>query len=89
MRTLNLTAEEELKKDEDRIARNVTQFLIPLAELEANDMAKTILEVVMNGVLVSQICLNLKANKKTLKAMSEALKRFHLMRSKISAVATG
>ncbi|KKN28760.1 hypothetical protein LCGC14_0850970 [marine sediment metagenome] len=89
VRTLNLTAEEELKKDEDRIARNVTQFLIPLAELEANDMAKTILEVVMNGVLVSQICLNLKANKKTLKAMSEALKRFHLMRSKISAVATG
>ena len=88
VRTLNMMTEEELKKDEDRIARNVTQFLIPLAELEANDMAKSVLEIVMNGVLVSQICLNLKANKKTLKSMSEALKRFHLLRSKISAAQT-
>lgn len=90
VRTLNMTPAEDIKKmDMDTIATNVVQFIVPYTQNEANDMANAVLEIVVDSELVDKVCALLGQETKTLAALTEAVRRFHIMRSKSGAAAAG
>ena len=86
VRTLNMTPKEDLEKlGMDRLADNIVQFVVPYTENEANDMANAILKIVLSSELVDKVCALLGQKPTSLASLSESVKRFHIMKSKLDA----